>query len=380
MLLEFGAKNFYNFKEGFEISLKLQQACPEKFSHNKEYATILGLKGANASGKTNALKALSFLADFCCNSFNLKPDESIQIESFFRNSEPVEFFIVFKEKKIEYRYELSLTNKEVISEVLYRKEKKQISIIDRNTDSFKYIHPDYKDLGGIKLRKNASLISTAFQYEVKVIKIFYVFFHNFLSNISSDGMNTWISNSLEKISEYYFRNPGVFDFVKNILIKSDLGINEIKIEEKTNEIGIKKYYPNFGHKVGNKIYYLPYVNQSSGTKALYKQLWSYETILRIGGILVLDEFDIYLHPDILPTLIKLFDDKKTNSKNAQLIFTTHNSDIMDKLSKYRTVLIRKEENESYLYRLDEIPGDILRNDREISPIYKSGKIGGVPRL
>jgi uncharacterized protein len=53
---------------------------------------------------------------------------------------------------------------------------------------------------------------------------------------------------------------------------------------------------------------------------------------------------------------------------------------MDTLSKYRTILISKEENESYLYRLDEIQGDILRNDRAISSIYKAGKIGGVPKV
>jgi AAA15 family ATPase/GTPase len=76
----------------------------------------------------------------------------------------------------------------------------------------------------------------------------------------------------------------------------------------------------------------------------------------------------------------LFDDPEKNINNAQLIFTTHNTDIMDKLGKYRVVLVNKQDNESFLYRLDEIPGDILRNDRSIIPAYKAGKIGGKPRL
>jgi len=41
--------------------------------------------------------------------------------------------------------------------------------------------------------------------------------------------------------------------------------------------------------------------------------------------------------------------------------------------------VNKDENKSYSYRLDEIPGDMIRNDRPIEPIYRSGKIGGVPR-
>jgi hypothetical protein len=53
---------------------------------------------------------------------------------------------------------------------------------------------------------------------------------------------------------------------------------------------------------------------------------------------------------------------------------------MDTLGKYRTFLVNKENNESFGYRLDEIPGDMLRNDRLISPIYNEGKIGGIPKL
>jgi hypothetical protein len=43
-------------------------------------------------------------------------------------------------------------------------------------------------------------------------------------------------------------------------------------------------------------------------------------------------------------------------------------------------LVNKEDNESFAYRLDEIPGDILRNDRPILPAYNDGKIGGIPKL
>jgi hypothetical protein len=53
---------------------------------------------------------------------------------------------------------------------------------------------------------------------------------------------------------------------------------------------------------------------------------------------------------------------------------------MDKLGKYKIVIVNKEENESYLYRLDEIPGDILRPDRPITPAYRANKIGGKPRI
>jgi AAA15 family ATPase/GTPase len=94
----------------------------------------------------------------------------------------------------------------------------------------------------------------------------------------------------------------------------------------------------------------------------------------------MDEFDINFHPHILPLLIGIFDDKKLNKNNAQMLFTTHNTDIMDLIGKYRIVLINQKESESYGYRLDEISGDLLRNDRPITPGYRSGKLGGVPRV
>ncbi|EJL6274821.1 hypothetical protein NMR36_002930, partial [Vibrio cholerae] len=57
--------------------------------------------------------------------------------------------------------------------------------------------------------------------------------------------------------------------------------------------------------------------------------------------------------------------------------TAHNTEVMDALGRYRTILVNKEGNESYCYRLDEV--SMLRNDRPISPLYKKGKIGGVPK-
>ena len=97
-------------------------------------------------------------------------------------------------------------------------------------------------------------------------------------------------------------------------------------------------------------------------------------------VLALDEFDIDLHPDLIPMLVELFENKELNKNNAQFIFTTHHTSIMDKLGKYKIVMVNKEENESYLYRLDEIPGDILRPDRPITPAYRANKIGGKPRI
>jgi AAA15 family ATPase/GTPase len=152
------------------------------------------------------------------------------------------------------------------------------------------------------------------------------------------------------------------------------------MKEKEPESGETIYFPVFYYNIDSNEKFLTYHEQSSGTQTLYSQLHLYVSIISVGGILALDEFDINLHPDLLPMLLEFFENKEFNTKNAQLVLTTHNYDIMDKLGKYKTVLVNKEDNESFLYRLDEIPGDLVRNDRKISPIYNADKIGGKPKI
>lgn len=380
MLLEFGAKNFFSFKEGFEVSLRLGDSCPKKISKNKSYANVLAVKGANASGKTNVLKVLSFLREFVTNSFNTKPDQEIKFDSYFMNDDLTEIYIIFLDDNIEYRYELSLTSKKIVTEVMYRKDKRDIKIFERKDNKIYYRIDEFKELDIIKLRDNASIISTANQYSINKIKLIYNLFNHIITNVYQLGRD---DNHLDYgfMSKIYAEDDSLFTFVKEILIDSDTGIENIeikKIEEQEGELA--KYFPVFIYEVNESRNFLTYHEQSSGTKALYTQLGLYKFVLDNGGVLALDEFDVNLHSDLLPMLISLFENEEKNPNNAQLIFTTHHTDIMDKLGKYRVVLVNKEDNESFLYRLDEIPGDMLRNDRSIVQKYKENKIGGKPKI
>lgn len=382
MILEFGAKNFFSFKEGFMVNLRLNKSCPEFISNNKDYINLLSLQGANASGKTNVLKLLSFVNYFVLHSFSgSKPDEIIPFNSYFNNNEETEIFIVFLDKEIEYTYELKLTNERIISEVFYKKNKRVQQIIKRSGNKLEISTGIFKELKAMKLRDNVSLVSTALQYEMESINGIANLFRNILApNVSEEGLHTdnW---NYKAMSEYYFDNKELFSFVKKILKKADNGISDIKIVEKENDAtGDIEYFPIFIYNINSKKHVLKYYEQSSGVKSLFIQLGFYKLALIDGCTLILDEFDINLHPDLLPMLIDLFEDTKINKNNGQLIFTSHNDAIMNKLSKYRIILVNKDDNESYLYRLDEIPGDILRNDRSISSVYNTGKIGGKPKL
>ncbi|MGP1454619.1 MAG: AAA family ATPase [Treponema sp.] len=82
---------------------------PKDISLEKEFSLVLGYEGANASGKTNALKVFAFIADFAKNSFLYSTESSILFDSFFDNKEPSEFYVEFMDTDgLEYRYEAVL--------------------------------------------------------------------------------------------------------------------------------------------------------------------------------------------------------------------------------------------------------------------------------
>lgn len=379
MLLRFGAKNFFCFKEGIEISLELGTKCPEIVSRGNSVANLLCVKGANASGKSNALKILAFLRYFCCDSFQLKPEEKILIHSFFNNNDPIDLFCDFTIDNVKYRYELSLTANRVVYEKLERKIKRLITVFERKENKLESFINEFKSLTQIKIRTNASLISTAHQYEVTNLQPVYDFFDSIIANLSWMGRQR-SSLNYKDVSEYYNNNPEVFKTAIKIIKACDLGISDIEILHTEDKEDSMEYFPIFYHDANIKNNILPFHHQSLGTQTLFNSIPFYLDAIMGGGILVMDEFDIDFHPHMLPKIVSYFDNDKLNTQNAQMIFSTHNTDILDYMSKYRTVLVNKENSECYGYRLDEIPGDIIRNDRPLAPVYNSGKIGGVPRI
>lgn len=383
MLLSFGARNYLSFREGFEISLELNASCPSTISKGREVSNALCIIGANASGKTNIIRALSFISDFCCNSFSSKPEEDIPVVSFGSNTETTSFFLEFTVEDVQYYYDIELTNKEIVSETLERKSSRRVKVFSRKYHEFEHCMRSLKDLEKVKLRKNVSTISIAHQYEIKGLEEVYTFFSSIVSNIDpyfGEVKYNGQTANVFSISKIYSESEELLQFAKEKLSQFDTGINDITIQKIKNPTENEMYFPFFSHSTKQGDVIVPFYLESNGTRSLFSQLSIYKRVMDCGGVLLLDEFDNNLHPDILGSLIDLFLNTEINTNNAQIIFCSHNTGIMDKISKYRVVLVNKEDNESFLYRIDELPGNLVRNDRSIENLYKTGKIGGIPRL
>lgn len=380
MLLEFGLKNFFCFKEGVVISFRLDKNCPSSISKGRDFTTVLCVKGANGSGKTHILKGLSFLSFFCSSSFQQKPEAHTGTLPFFSSKKPSEFYVEFSVGDVTYRYELSATQTKVRREAIYRTVGKRTKILERKNNQITFKTSEFDRLEQINLRSNASIISSANQYQFNELNDVYKFFSSMMSNVVFGGLLDNPHADIKLVSAHLNTDNSYLNFVKTFIADCDIGISDVKIHSTKNEEGQDEYFPLFIHESEGKKYLVGGVTESSGTKTLFSELPRYKMVLDTGGVLILDEFDMHLHPHILPKLLSFFEDPELNKNNAQLLFSTHDSDIINHLGRYKTYLVNKENNASYAYRLDEIPGDLLRNDRLILPSYNDGKIGGIPRL
>lgn len=385
MIKKFGFRNYFGFKEGAMISFELNSSARKSVYNINRASTVLGIKGANGSGKTNIIRALGFLSSFVTASANKEKDDLIEIDSYFNNKYKSDFFIEFVGKKnISYRYELSANRQEVFEEKISRKNERWTKIIHRKGEDVSCIN-ELKEIEMVKVKNNASIISSCtkikFISDIEDVVEINRFFIKIITNVGYAGLNDAFDHvDVRRITETYYSDPKLFGFVKEFIKNSDTGVKDIIIKLTRGEKGEEVYFPLFVHEYKGVDKFISYVDESKGTQKIYNLMYLYMWSLEQGGVLALDEFDIHLHSFILPNIIGLFSCYKHNKNNAQFIFTAHNTEIMDELGKYRTILVNKEDNESFCYRLDEIQDSSVRNDVKISKMYLEKRLGGYPKV
>ena len=388
MIIKFGFRNFASFKDGAEINFTQKQKANESVDSPLNIGSVIGIKGANGSGKTNILKALVFLYCFCSrrmktsiDSGNGKSKISIPLSNYFENSEPTEFYIEFFINDTIYYYEIDLTEDGIIREEIRRKNKKEVVCLIREGSRVTECLKEFEELKPLKIKLDQPIINIFADYDfhspMSDLELMRLCFQRIQFNVGSDGYRNYGVSDYYRTSQLYNENHDALEFAKSIIFGVDSGVVDIKIETtKDKTTGKTIFYPTFIHNNGGYDYEIGLSHESMGTKSLFLNLYKYWLALCDGSLLVLDEFDTHLHAMILPEIIELFTNQNINSKNAQLIITAHNTEIIDSIGRYRIYLVNKEDNESYCYRLDEV--SMLRNDRLISPVYSKGKIGGTP--
>lgn len=423
MLVDFTVSNFKSIKDEQTLSLaasslkELQEnyfANPNKSDIKLNILKFAAIYGANGSGKSNLLKALSFFRDFILNSTDAKLNEEIRYYIPYRfdidkSESPIKMEVEFiNSDKIRYRYCVNYVRFEILEECLYYYPKGQeAKLFERKPDN----RIEYGDsLKGEKkiiekqLIKNVLFLSKAANSNNKQLETVYEYFQTLLfilqgnfqfdfpidmnyKILSRKQLANYLSAFDTGIKEVNFRkeeSPEAESFLRQLIEKTDSLKNSLNISKEKFEHF--KYKPDFIHdsykgevKIGTET--LKLNEESIGTQKLYRILGILNTALERGGTIVLDEINNSFHTHLTKFLVELFQSKETNKKNAQLIFTTHDTTILD-YRLFRRDQIWFTEKDKYgatsLYSLIEFKNSNLRPDTPIEKWYLSGRFGALP--
>ena len=394
MLRSFTLQNFQSFREPAQISLVLNRHTPED---GRSCTSALGTRlskaiavvGANASGKTTLIKSLVFVDWFVKHSFHAKPDEPIPLAAHFSApAEPSTFEVAFDYDGLEWRYRLVASKDRVYHESLYSKQSRAFSYVftrewnpERKGYTVRQQQFGMLQKEAEKVRENASLISTAAQYEVDLaLKLVSA---NVLSNVHSLGRQAIDHDQIKRASEFYAKNIDIRGQMATLLNQWDFGLSDVRVEKLTvtRESGeTEDIHMPFGiHSVGNTEHRLMFLHESSGTQGAFILLSRILPALQQGGLVIIDELEADLHPHMLTPILDLFFSTKTNPHNAQIIFTCHAIEVLNQLHKAQVVLVEKNDNcESDAWRLDSVKG--VRSDDNLYAKYMAGAYGAIPQL
>lgn len=416
MLIEFTVKNYRSIKD--EQVLSLVKAKGNELESTNSFvpdapASVALLRstaiyGPNAAGKSNIIRAMMEMESIVRNSASsYQEGDEIDVTPFLFDdkspNEPSEFEMVFISEGVRYQYGFTATKYHIEEEwlIAYPKGHPQrwfSRIYNTNTKASEYKFGDYltgqKSVWQKATRTNALFLSTAVQLNSEQLKPVFNWFKNKLRPVGVGGWSPSITASLCEGDEA--KKEQILSFLKS----ADFDIHDIQIDkEKFDPTSLPKEIPESTkekiikelkdkeildiktiHKtLSNRLVTLDFDEESDGTKQFFSFAGPWLETLRYGYILVIDELHDSLHPKMVEYLVGLFHSNKTNPKNAQLIFTTHETSILNQDVFRRDQVWFCEKNKSQATSLYPLTDFSPRKDREnIEMGYLSGRYGALP--
>ena len=407
MILEFSVTNFRSIREKQTFSMlaygsqsKLDNTFEVELKNGDKIRLIktAGIYGANASGKSNLIRALSNLQRFITKTSNIDIDKPIYFyDPFLFNptnaNSQTEFELYFIHEKLKHRYYIAFNGEAINQETLdYYPNTKKKNIFTRpfkinEKDSNLHIgrlskDNDYKVYDIFKKLPLLSIFGKADNYHSQISPIFSYFNNMEIANILAfSTSNIYLQNEIAQ----------EIDKRENFFMKKQLDklikVADTKIEKITFEVSNKSEKKILGNhaiyddkqKIGN--YELPFKDESAGTNMLFIIGSLILKALSKGNLVIFDEIDTSLHPRLSRFLISLFHHPISNPKNAQLIFTTHEANILDKNNMRADQIWFAEKNnfgETIFYSAQDFDG--IREDIPFDKWYLAGKFGAIPNI
>jgi uncharacterized protein len=367
MLIEFSVGNYRSFKEKVTFSMVAANLVSQDknldinnvFAVDKELSLVksAAIYGANASGKSNLAKALQFMKWFMVNSSKeTQSTEAIGVERFRLSTEtdnqPSFFEIVFLLDGQQHRYGFTADSQKVVSEWLFYVPKtRETKLFFRQGNEFDIAKVYKADGIAIKTRNNALFLSVSAQFNVEKSEAILNWFTYRLGLISGLNDTSLLRNTISCLVKKE-NNDEILKLIEGL----DLGItgvqiNHIKVgninfgdmpevmtyaikkdflsEESTIDsvITIHQKFDNNKKQVSLEEFSLDR-EESDGTQKIFALVSLLIDTLKNGKVLIVDEFDARLHPLMSMSIVELFNSSDRNPNNAQLIFMTHDTNLL----------------------------------------------------
>jgi AAA15 family ATPase/GTPase len=417
MLLEFTVGNFLSFRDKKTISFNataVKEYVDTNLIHTERHTLLKGgvIYGANSSGKSNLIKAMSTMRRLVLQAFERSSTSELEVTPFLlqleNENQPSFFEVLFLINDIRYRYGFEVDNDSVKAEWLFEAKKNaEKPLFMRENDGIEVMKAfsEGKDLE-VKTRDNALFLAVVDQFNGKTAKSIMAWFNNFvtISGLSHENYTgvtfTLLDNDKTNhlLQDFYNTTDLGFDKVK--LIKKEFDASRLpkdmpesimqelstKMQGKmmVNATTLHKKY-NKQNKVIGSVEFDMDSQESSGTNKVFNISGPVFDVLNDGGVLVIDELDASLHPLLTLAITKLFNSKEHNPKDAQLIFATHDTNLLS-YGNYRRDQIYFVEKDQYgasdLYSLVEYKEEgaikAIRKDRSFEKDYIQGRYGAIP--
>lgn len=404
MLLRFEVANHRSILDPVEFSMvavdKDREAARSFERLSESVLTVAGIYGPNASGKSNILDAISWLS-FMVGMSLLGGGERIARDPHLLGDgpdRPTAFDMDLVVDGVRYSYQLEVDDSAVLYESLHSyPERRRRTLFEREGDEVRF----RRGLRGIKateelLTPTTLVLSAARRVGDPAIKSAA----RVISRIAEIngrlvrrkwGRETiWFSVSLSD-SATMFEDAGVRnrpisatvtrgEAALGLLRLADPGINGFDIiDHEDRRTGDTFPELRFLHEGRSSRVLLRFEEESAGTQSLFYLLGPVFDALADGQILLFDEADGNLHPRLSASLIRLFQDPRTNPHGAQLILTTHDTSLLSSLNRDEVWFTDKESNGStQLVALAEYGGDKVRRSLNLERAYLQGRFGGIP--
>lgn len=415
MLLQFTVENFKSIKNPVTLSMvasKDKEHQSSLFDLSKEkILPSAAIYGANASGKSNVIKALSTALIMIRTSNRRQITDKMGLIVPFKFdkgtvTKPTVFDFIFVFNGRKYQYGFSADIDRIYTEYLYEYKTAKPSMVFTRENTTEYSFPKAyeKEFDGYRLRttENKLFLSTATEWNCEKTKDPYLWFGQNIDTYDGANVDSLSGPSLAMIDAQK-EDTDFIRFMNKMLEEADINISNFDV--KTNDLA-KDKVPSFQLPPGVEIkdeffnnmktieisthhsitednqtrdYELSFDEESMGTYKYFLYTPVILNSLKNGKTIVIDEIDSSLHPLLTNYLIRLFSDKSINRNNAQLICTTHDVSLLS-LDVFRRDQIYFSEKDNStgitdLYSLDEYSP---RKSENIRKGYLQGRYGAIP--